>query len=251
LLFSDYLKMTFSRLILLVTASIVCYFAPWASGHAYFIYPTPRNVYCANSSCTTSGTLNAQGPIWLLAANNSLIQSSPVTQTTCNGSNLIANASLGNTYDPGFQGITTASWPAGSTQTFQIFVSQTHPVENQTVYPTDGWQIRYRDGTQANSSFVPIAFIYVNVSTGASTGPAPGAGFQLGQIVYATITVPSTMTSDGIFQFFWRNNEIGPGFMWLSCVDVTVTGFGTVLSSSKLFTVFTVLLVLLNMVFSM
>jgi hypothetical protein len=206
--------MTFSRLILLVTASIVCYFAPWASGHAYFIYPTPRNVYCANSSCTTSGTLNAQGPIWLLAANNSLIQSSPVTQTTCNGSNLIANTSLGNTYDPGFQGITTASWPAGSTQTCQVF-------------------------------------IYVNVSTGASTGLAPGAGFQLGQIVYATITVPSTMTSDGIFQFFWRNNEIGPGFMWLSCVDVTITGFGTVLSSSKLFIVFTVLLVLLNMVFSM
>jgi hypothetical protein len=177
---------------------------------------------------------------------------SPTTQTTCNGSTLFANATYGNTYDPGFQGTTAVSWPAGSTQTFQIFISETHSPENQTIYPTDGWQILYRDGTQSGSTFSPILFTYVNVATAPSTGPDPAIGFQLGQIVYATITVPSGTTNDGIFQFFWRNNEVGPGVMWLSCVDVTITAFGTTLAPSTFSIVFTALLMIaVSMTFDM
>jgi hypothetical protein len=101
-------------------------------------------------------------------------------------------------------------------------------MENQTVYPTDGWQIRYRDGTQSDSIFSPIEFIYVNVSTTPSIGPYPATGFQLDQIVLATITVPSKTTSDGIFQFYWRNNQGRGGRMWLSCVDVTITSDSTI-----------------------
>jgi hypothetical protein len=215
--------MIFSRRFLLVGVGILCHFVSWISGHAHFLYPTPRNVYCANASCTFSGVLGPQGPVWILLANSTLAAGSPISQTTCNGSTLAAPASIGNTYDPGFQGTTAASWPAGSTQTLQIFVSQVHLQENQTIFPTDGWQILYRDGTQANSTFSPIEFTYVNVSTTPSIGPAPTIGFQLGQIVLATITVPSKTTTDGIFQFYWRNNEVGPGVMWLSCVDVTIT----------------------------
>jgi len=219
--------MIFSRLLLLVIAGILCYSVSSVSGHAYFSYPTPRNVYCSNASCTSNGSLGAQGPVWGLLANSSLIAESPTSQTTCNGSILAANAPLGNTYDPGFQGTTVASWLAGSSQMLQIFVSEIHSPENQTIYPTDGWEIRYRDGTQANSTFSPIPFIYVNVSTTPSVGPDPAIGFQLGQFVSAQITVPLTPTSDGIFQFFWRNNEVGTGVMWLSCADVTITSPST------------------------
>ena len=81
---------------------------------------------------------------------------------------------------------------------------------------------------QSGSTFSPIPFIYVNVSTASSVGPAPAIGFQLGQVVLATITVPSIPTSDGILQFFWRNNEVSTGFMWLSCVDVTITADGVI-----------------------
>jgi hypothetical protein len=221
------IEMIFSRLFLLVAVGILCHFVSCISGHAYFSYPTPRNVYCTNASCTSNGALNAQGPVWGLPVNSTLTAASPTSQTTCNGSALIAAARQGNSYDPGFQGITAASWPAGSLQTLQIFVSETHSPENQTIYPTDGWQILYRDGTQSNSTFSPIAFTYVNVSTNASIGPDPAIGFQLGQIVFATIIVPSTATNDGIFQFFWRNNEVGTGVMWLSCVDVTITALST------------------------
>jgi hypothetical protein len=213
-----------ARFFLLVAFVIFGHFATWVSGHAYFTYPTPRNAYCANITCTSNGTLGSQGPVWSLPANTTLSVASPATQTTCNGSGSVTNATLGSTYDPGFQGITTATWQAGSSQTFQIFISQIHLSENQTIYPTDGWQIRYRDGTQSGSTFSPIAFTYVNVSTSASIGPTPGIGFQIGQTVLATITVPSNATTDGIFQFFWRNNEIS--VMWLSCADVTITAFG-------------------------
>ncbi len=133
------IEMIFSRRFLLVGVGILCHFVSWISGHAHFLYPTPRNVYCANASCTTNGTLDRQGPVWRLPANSTLAAESPTTQTTCNGSALTASASIGNTYDPGFQGTTAASWLAGSTQTFQIFVSQIHSLENQTIYPTDGW----------------------------------------------------------------------------------------------------------------
>jgi hypothetical protein len=68
----------------------------------------------------------------------------------------------------------------------------------------------------------------VNVSTTPSIGPYPGIGFQLGQIVLAKITVPSKPTSDGIFQFYWRNNQGRGGVMWLSCADVTITSDGTI-----------------------
>ncbi|CAF4186653.1 unnamed protein product, partial [Didymodactylos carnosus] len=179
------------------------------------------------STCTSNGVAGAQGPVWSLPANSTLVTASPTSQTTCNGSTLAIPAPAGNSYDPGFKGTTVASWPAGSLQTLQIFVSEIHSTENQTVYPTDGWQIRYRDGAQSGSTFSPIAFTYVNVSTMTSVGPAPTSGFQLGQTVLATITVPSTTTTDGIFQFFWRNNEVGPGVMWLSCVDVTITAPST------------------------
>ena len=216
-----------SPLFLATVVGILCHLPLRILGHGYFIYPTPRNVYCSNTSCTTTGALGPQGPIWSLPANASLVSQSLTTQTTCNGSNLIKAASLGNTYDPGFQSITTASWPAGSTQTLQIFISQLHPIENQTVYPTDGWQIRFRDGTQSDSTFSPIVFTYVNSSIPTSIGPDSGSGFQLGQTVLATITVPSVATTDGIFQFFWRNNEISTGFMWLSCADVTISAVGT------------------------
>ncbi|CAF1011935.1 unnamed protein product [Adineta steineri] len=225
------------HLFLVVTLGILYNLVSCISGHAYFIYPTPRNTYCTNSSCTTAGALGAQGPIWSLLANSTLSSISPTTQTTCNGSTLILAAPVGNTYDPGFQGKTAASWSAGSIQTFQIFVSQLHSIENQTIYPTDGWQIRYRDGTQTGSTFSPINFTYVNVSTTPSIGPAPGAGFQLGQIVFATITVPSSATNDGIFQFFWRNNEVYTGFMWLSCIDITITSFGTNIPVPSIFTI--------------
>jgi hypothetical protein len=231
-----------SRFLLVVVVVILCYFVSKISGHAYFSYPTPRNVYCTNASCVTGGTLGAQGPVWTLQANSSLITQSPTTQTTCNGSVVFANAAYGNTYDPGFQGTTAASWRAGSTQTFQIFISETHSPENQITYPTDGWQIRYRDGTQSSSTFSPISFIYVNVSTSASVGPDPAIGFQLGQTVSATITVPSGATSDGIFQFYWRNNEVGPGVMWLSCVDVTITALGIISSPSMFSIIFALLL---------
>jgi hypothetical protein len=207
-------------------------FVSRVSGHAHFVYPTPRNPYCANSSCTITGALGAQGPLWRLTANSSLDDVSPTTQTTCNGSILIAPALLGRTYDPGFQGTTAASWQTGSSQTLQLFVSQSHPIENQTIYPTDGWQIRYRDGTQSGSTFSPIAFTYVNVSTVASMGPMPGGGFQVGQIIFATITVPSNATSDGVFQFYWRNSELISGTMWLSCFDVTITALGTISTPS-------------------
>jgi hypothetical protein len=225
--------MIFSRLFLLVGINILCHFVPWISGHAYFLYPTPRSVYCANSSCTTTGALGRQGSLWGLPANRTLADVSPTSQTTCNGSVLLANASAGDSYDPGFKGTTAVSWPAGSSQTFQIFVSELHSLENRTIYPTDGWQIRYRDGTQSDSIFSPIEFIYVNVSTTPSIGPYSAVEFQLGQIVSATITVPSKTTSDGIFQFYWRNNQGRGGTMWLSCVDVTITSDGTITISSK------------------
>jgi len=216
---------------------------PSVSGHAYFVYPTPRIVYCANDSCVTAGTLGRQGALWGLPANRTLDDVSPITQTTCNGSVLITNASIGASYDPGFNGKTSASWQAGSLQTLQIFISELHPIENRTVYPTDGWQIRYRDGTQPNSTFTPIPFTYVNVIDEATIGPVPASGFKLGHIVLATITVPEDATTDGIFQFFWRNNQGRyNGTMWLSCVDVTITSdasLNTVLSIfSIIFAVF-------------
>jgi hypothetical protein len=220
--------MIFFRFFLLVGIGILCNFVSWTSGHAYFLYPTPRNVYCANSSCTTIGELGRQGPIWSLPANKTLAEVSSTSQTTCNGSVLLENATIGDTYDPGFKGTTAVSWPAGSSQTFQIFVSERHLLENQTIYPSDGWQIRYRDGTQSDSIFSPIEFIYVNVSTTPSIGPHPAIGFEFGQIVLATITVPSNPTSDGIFQFFWHNNQPRGGVMWLSCVDVKITSDGII-----------------------
>jgi hypothetical protein len=235
-------EMISSHLLILIAVVVLCHFVARASGHAYFSYPTPRNVYCTNASCVAGGTLGAQGPVWTLPANSSLITQSLTTQTTCDGSVLFANATYGNTYDPGFQGTTAASWPAGSIQTFQIFISEIHSPENQIIYPTDGWQIRYRDGTQSNSTFSPISFTYVNVSNVSSIGPDPAIGFQLGQTVFATITVPSSMTNDGIFQFFWRNNEVGPGVMWLSCVDVNITALGTTLAPSTFSIVFAALL---------
>ncbi|CAF4800971.1 unnamed protein product [Rotaria magnacalcarata] len=119
---------------------------------------------------------------------------------------------------------------------------QIHSPENQNIYPTDGWQIRYRDGEQTGSTFSPIPFIYVNVSTTASAGPAPAVDFILGQTVQATVTVPAKTTNQGIFQFFWRNNEVGPGVMWLSCVDVTITALGTTTVPSIFFIVFIVLM---------
>ncbi|CAF1329935.1 unnamed protein product [Adineta steineri] len=218
--------MLFSHALLFITIGILCYYVQLVSTHAYFLYPTPRTVYCTNSSCTANGTLGPQGPVWGLTANSSLTAMSPTSQTTCNGSTLATAAPAGGSYDSGFKGTTAASWQAGSTQTLQIFISQIHSPENQTIYPTDGWQILYRDGAQANSTFYPINFIYVNVWTTSSVGPAPAIGFQLGQIVKATITVPSGPTTDGIFQFFWRNNEVGTGVMWLSCADVTITALG-------------------------
>ncbi len=219
--------MIYSHLFLLIGVGILCHFVPRISGHAYFMYPTPRNVYCTNASCTSNGTSGRQGPVWGLTANSTLDAVSPSSQTTCNGSVVLDNARAGDTYDPGFKGATSASWPAGSSQTLQIFVSHIHPTEGQGILPTDGWQIRYRDGTQPNSTFSPIAFIYVNVSTTASTGPYSAIGFQLGQIVLATITVPKNPTSDGIFQFYWRNHAVNTGAMWLSCADVTITSPST------------------------
>jgi hypothetical protein len=243
--------MIFSRLFLLVTIGILCHFELQVSGHAYFVYPTPRNAFCANASCTSNGSLGAQGPVWELPAKSALSEESPITQTTCNGSVLLIGAPQGNSYDPGFQGTTAASWPARSLQTLQIFISEIHSPENQTIHPTDGWQIRYRDGNQSNSIFSPIAFTYVNVSTVASIGPDPAIGFKLGQVVSATITVPSNMTNDGIFQFYWRNNEVGPGVMWLSCVDVNITALGTVLVSSKFSIVSTAILVAVSATLNM
>ncbi len=243
--------MIFSRLLLLVALGILCNFVSWISGHAYFLYPTPRNAYCTNASCTSSGTLGAQGPVWNLAANSVLASVSPISQTTCNGSSLAAAAPIGKTYDPGFQGTTAASWTAGSSQTLQIFISEIHSPENQTVYPTDGWQILYRDGTQSNSLFSPISFTYVNVLTTASIGPDPAIGFQLGQVVSAKITVPSQATTDGIFQFYWRNNEVGTGVMWLSCADVTITSLGTIAVSSTFSVIFAVLLVTIRAALNM
>ncbi|CAF3317389.1 unnamed protein product, partial [Rotaria sp. Silwood2] len=121
-------------------------------GHAYFSYPIPRVVYCSNTTCI-SGRIGPQGPVWRLSANSSLDTESLTTQTTCNGTNLLAPAPQNDTtYDPGFNGNTAVSWPAGSSQTFQIFISQIHLTENQTIYPTDGWQIRYRDGEQVDST---------------------------------------------------------------------------------------------------
>ncbi|CAF1451058.1 unnamed protein product [Adineta ricciae] len=212
-----------TRCITALAFVILIHFVSRISGHAYFIYPIPRNVYCANSSCTSNGTLGAQGPVWTLPSNSTLSMTSVTSQTSCNGSSLLISAPLGNTYDSGFNGNTSVSWSAGSLQTLQIFISEIHSPENQTIYPTDGWQILYRDGTIPNSTFAPISFLYVNVSTTSSIGPAPAIGFQVGQIVQAQITVPSVATTDGIFQFFWRNNEVGPGVMWLSCADVTIT----------------------------
>lgn len=226
--------MALAHLVIIVGVGILCHFVPWVSGHAYFLLPPPRNTYCANASCTTNGTLGRQGPLWRLPANATLDEASSSTQTTCNGSALLDPASIGDSYDPGFKGITAASWPAGSLQTFQIFISELHPRENQTVYPTDGWQIRYRDGEQPNSVFSPINFTYVNVSTTPSMGPASAREFQLGQIILATITVPSNTTSNGIFQFYWRNNQGRGGTMWLSCVDVTITSHGIIAIGSKL-----------------
>jgi hypothetical protein len=232
----------FLRRFLLVAVGVLCHFASWISGHAYFSYPIPRNIYCTNATCTINGSLGAQGPVWGLLANSTLSVVSATSQTTCNGSNLASSAPLGNSYDPGFQGKTAVSWSAGSVQTLQIFISETHSPENQVVYPTDGWQIRYRDGTNSSSTFSPIPFTSVNIYTSASIGPAPAIGFQLGQTVSVTITVPSGATTDGIFQFFWRNNEVGTGVMWLSCVDATITGLGTIPTPSTFSIVFAVLL---------
>lgn len=243
--------MTYSHTFLFIGISILCCLVSWSSGHAYFINPTPRSVYCSNSSCTTNGTIGRQGALWGLPANTTLDAVSALTQQTCNGSILLTNASMGDTYDPGFKGTTSASWPAGSSQTFQIFISELHPRENQTVYPTDGWQIRYRDGTKSDSKFSPIPFIYEGVSSNASIGPASATGFQLGQTVLAKITVPSTPTTDGIFQFFWRNNQGRNGTMWLSCVDITITSDGTIRNLSTFTIVVAALLIAVNMVFNM
>jgi hypothetical protein len=246
----EIIEMIFSRLFLFVGIGILCYFVSLVSSHAYFFYPTPRNVYCTNASCTTNG-IGAQGPVWGLLANTTLAASSPITQTTCNGSVLLAAAPLGNSYDPGFNGTTTSSWMAGSTQILQIFISQIHSPENQTIYPSDGWQILYRDGTQSNSIFSPIPFTYINVLP-SSLGPDPAIGFQLGNIVAASITVPTKATTDGIFQFYWRNNEVGTGVMWLSCADVTITtSLGIIIVSSTFSIIFAALLATISAVLYM
>lgn len=244
--------MIFSHISLLVNVNILFHFIKYVSGHAYFVYPIPRNIYCSNSSCTSAGTLGAQGPVWSLPVNNTLSVASPISLKTCNGSSLAMAAPLGKSYDPGYQGTTTASWTAGSIQTLQIFVSQIHSIENQTLYPTDGWQILYRDGTLSNSTFSSIPFTYVNVSTTASIGPSPAIGFKLGQIVQATITVPSIATSNGIIQFYWRNNEVGTGVMWLSCADITITSMSTTTASfvtnlvTSMFSIIFPILLLIN-----
>lgn len=225
---------------------ILCYFVSSAFGHAYFTYPIPRIAYCSNSSCTTDGTLKFQGPLWSLPTNSLLADQSPTSQKTCNGSTLKVAASLGHSYDPGFQGKTAVSWPAGSTQTLYIFISQIHPNENQTGYPTDGWRILYRDGTKSDSIFSPITFTYKNVSYPASGNPAPAGGFQLGENISVTITVPSNATTDGVFQFFWRNNVAANGVMWLSCVDVTITSFGINLIPSNISIALTFLLAFIS-----
>lgn len=224
---------------------ILCYFASSVAGHAYFSYPLPRNVYCSNASCTTNGALSYQGPLWSLPTNSLLKDVSPISQTKCDGSVVKFNATLGNTYDPGFQGKTAVSWLAGSTQTVKIFISQIHVQENQTLYPTDGWRILYRDGNQSNSIFSPIPFTYKNALYPISGNPAPAGGFELGETISVRITVPSNVTNDGIFQFFWRNNGIGGGVMWLSCIDVTITAFGTQLIPSKFSIAFASLLILI------
>ncbi|CAF1655636.1 unnamed protein product, partial [Adineta ricciae] len=108
------------------------------------------------------------------------------------------------------------------------------------------WQILYRDGTIPYSTFTPISFLYVNVSTTSLIGPAPANGFQVGQIVQAQITVPSVATTDGIFQFFWRNNEVGPGVMWLSCADVTITALATISTPSILSIFFTAFVIVFS-----
>jgi hypothetical protein len=241
--------MIFSRLFLFVGIGILCYFVSLVSGHAYFLYPTPRNVYCTNASCTANG-IGPQGPVWGLTANTTLAASSQITQTTCNGSTLLSPAPSGNSYDPGFNGTTTASWAAGSTQILQIFISQIHSPENQTIYPSDGWQILYRDGTQSNSIFSPITFTYINVLP-SSLGPDPAIGFQVGQTVWASITVPTKATTDGIFQFYWRNNEVGTGVMWVSCADVTITSLGTIIVLSTFPIIFAALLATISAVLYM
>ena len=105
--------MLFYRLFLFIAVNVLCHFVSMVSSHAYFLYLTPRNVYCINVTCTANG-IGAQGPIWGLNTSSTLITASPISQTTCNGSTLAMPAPLGNSYDPGFQNTTAVLWQAGS-----------------------------------------------------------------------------------------------------------------------------------------
>jgi hypothetical protein len=192
------------------------------SGHAYLVSPIPRNIYCSINE-TQCVTPFPQGPVWGLPTGASLATYSPVTLTTCNGSTLLAAAPIGNTDDPGFTTPVPTTWTAGSRQNLTFFVSQIHD-EDQTSFPTDGWQILYRDGANSSNQFQVISSLYNGVNT---TDPHP-ADFQLGETVSVEIIVPNTITDKGEFQFYWRNNEVNPapgvtGVMWISCADVRIT----------------------------
>jgi len=202
------------------------------SGHAYFSFPVPRIPYCFNTSCQNLGgsaPLGAQGPIGNLPTGAVLATYSPTTLQTCNISHsgaagFLAFANLGLTYDPGFTAV-SATWVAGSTAWISIFVSEAHSPENQTLYPTDGFQILFRDGTNSASLFTPLNLtVYFGGNVIQSGfGPLATIAWFTGQSINVSITVPSVATTDGVFQFYWRNELVASGVLFLSCADIAIT----------------------------
>jgi len=209
------------------------------SGHAYFSQPVPRNAYPVGSAFTNTNGV-AQGPVFALTTDAVLSTVSPTTLTTCNATVAAAapnNPKTNKTYDPGFSGVSPTTWFAGSAQTVSIFVSESHQPENQTIHPTDGFQILYRDGTTA-SQFYPLSITVTNIGTGvhiSGIGPFPTIQWVAGQTVAVGLTVPTTPTLDGVFQFLWRNNEVNTGVLFLSCADVNiVSSYGIRTSSASI-----------------
>jgi hypothetical protein len=183
-------------------------------GHAYFVTPIPRNVFCTQPVSSCSGS-NAQGPVFLLQnVTNSRSMGNQTTQcvTSIQATSIQINPPN-----------VTNTWYAGQTYTISIFVSEAHTGEN-LANGVDGWQILGRDLTIQNSVYTPLN---VNVSGVVTNQTMSTASWVTGTTITATIQAPTTLSSAYSIQFFWVVLAVQPGqpnfgAAWLSCADIAI-----------------------------
>jgi len=191
------------------------------SGHAYFINPAPRMPYCyQNSTCTAPN--NPKGPVWKWPTNSNFTAAGTnPPQTGCSTS---GGTFAGSSSDPAFV-MNEATWTVGYYHKVTVFISEAHPNLYNPAIPSDGWQLRWRDGSMASNVFQPM-YIYWNNQHGF--GPFSSDSFQTGSNQTIGFYAPSTTYSDLELQFIWSLSGLQPGgagagsAMWLSCTDVQV-----------------------------